>query len=317
MVNIYEAERANKIKSSIVVLGFVLFVAVAVYILSQALGYYWGYNVGGLGFVGFALIISGLISYGGYYFSDQIVLTISGAKEANRKEYFDFYTVAENLAIGSGLPKPKLYVIDDSAPNAFATGRDPKHAVICATTGLLEKLSRTELEGVIAHELSHVRNYDTRLQSLVAVMVGLIALLGDWLLRASFFGGRRSKDDNNQMGAIILVLGLIFAILSPIIAQLIQLAISRRREFMADAGSVSLTKQPEGLISALEKISKDTQILEAANKATAHLYIVNPFKGKKGHGSVGWFSNLFNTHPPIEERIKALYDMSYGKPHKG
>lgn len=317
MVNIYEAQNANKIKSSIVVLGFVLFVAVAVYILSQALGYYWGYNVGGLGFVGFALIISGLISYGGYYFSDQIVLTISGAKEANRKEYFDFYTVAENLAIGSGLPKPKLYVIDDSAPNAFATGRDPKHAVICATTGLLEKLSRTELEGVIAHELSHVRNYDTRLQSLVAVMVGLIALLGDWLLRASFFGGRRSKDDNNQMGAIILVLGLIFAILSPIIAQLIQLAISRRREFMADAGSVSLTKQPEGLISALEKISKDTQILEAANKATAHLYIVNPFKGKKGHGSVGWFSNLFNTHPPIEERIKALYDMSYGKPHKG
>ncbi|MCX6705680.1 MAG: M48 family metallopeptidase [Candidatus Woesebacteria bacterium] len=316
MVNIYEAQRANKIKSSIVVVGFVIFVAVTVYVLSQALGYYWGYNVGGLGFVGFALIISGFISYGSYYFSDQIVLTISGAKEAKRKEYFDFYTVAENLAIGSGLPKPKLYVIDDSAPNAFATGRDPKHAVICATTGLLDKLTRTELEAVLAHELSHVRNYDTRLQSLVAVMVGLIALLGDWLLRASFIGRRRSKDNDNQMGVIILVLGIIFAILSPIIAQLIQLAISRRREFMADAGSVSLTRQPEGLISALKKISKDTQTLEVANKATAHMYIVNPFKSDvrgsarpEGNRGIGWFSNLFNTHPPIEERVKALQNM--------
>ena len=319
MVNIYEAQNANKIKSSIVVVGFVIFVAVTVYVLSQALGYYWGYNVGGLGFVGFALIISGLISYGSYYFSDQIVLTISGAKEANRKEYFDFYTVAENLAIGAGLPKPKLYVVDDSAPNAFATGRDPKHAVICTTTGLLDKLSRTELEAVLAHELSHVRNYDTRLQSLVAVMVGLIALLGDWLLRASFLGGRRSKDDNNQMGAIILVLGIIFAILSPIIAQLIQLAISRRREFMADAGSVSLTRQPSGLISALQKISKDTEPLEVANKATAHLYIVSPFKANNPERSrrvVNLFSNLFNTHPPIEERLKALYDMSNERPHK-
>lgn len=317
MVNIYEAERSNKIKSVIVVVGFVVFVAVTVYVLSQALGYYWGYQVGGLGFVGFALIISGLISYGSYYFSDRIVLTISGAKEANRKEYFGFYTVAENLAIGSGLSKPKLYVIDDSAPNAFATGRDPKHAVICVTTGLLDKLTRTELEGVLAHELSHVRNYDTRLQSLVAVMIGLIALLGDWLLRASWFGGRRDKDDNNQMGAIILVLGIVFAILSPIIAQLIQLAISRRREFMADSGSVSLTRQPQGLISALLKISKDREPLEVANKATAHLYIINPFKGKASQGSVGWFSNLFNTHPPIEQRIKALYDMSYGKSIKG
>jgi len=310
MVNIYEAQRANKIKSSIVVIGFLLFVALTVYILSQALGYYWGYQTGGLGIVGFAFIISGLISYGSYYFSDRIVLTISGAKEANRKEYFDFYTVAENLAIGTGLPKPKLYVIDDSAPNAFATGRDPKHAVICATTGLLDKLTRTELEGVIAHELNHVKNYDTRLQSLVAVMVGLIALLGDWLLRANMFGGKRDRDDNNQMGAIILALGIIFAILSPIIAQLIQLAISRRREFMADAGSVSLTRQPQGLISALIKISKDTEPLEAANKATAHLYIESPFKGKRNQGSVGWFSNLFNTHPPVEERIKILKELA-------
>lgn len=307
MKNIYEVQSANKIKSTIIVVVFVVFVALTVYILSQALGYYWGYEAGGLGGVGLALIISGFISFGSYYFSDQIVLGISGAKEANRKAYFDFYTVAENLAIGAGLPKPKLFVLDDSAPNAFATGRDPKHAVICATTGLLDKLSRTELEGVIAHELSHVRNYDTRLQSVVAVMVGLIALLGDWLLRMRMFGDR--DRDRESMGAIFLALGIIFAILSPIIAQLIQLAISRRREFMADVGCVALTKQPRGLISALEKISKDTEPLEAANKATAHLYITNPFKGKRGQGSVGWFSNLFNTHPPVEERIKALYDM--------
>ena len=214
------------------------------------------------------------------------------------------------MAIGAGLPKPKLYVIADSAPNAFATGRDPKHAVICATEGLLHKLNRTELEGVIAHELTHVRNFDTRLQSLVAVMVGLIALLGDWLLRANFIGGRRGKDENNQMGALFLVLGIVFAILSPIIAQLIQLAISRRREFMADAGSVSITKQPAGLISALKKIAADIEPLEAANKATAHLYIASPFKGKKGQGSVGWLANLFNTHPPMPERIKALQEMS-------
>jgi heat shock protein HtpX len=237
------------------------------------------------------------------------VLSISSAKEANRKDFFDFYTVAENLAIGAGIPKPKLYVINDSALNAFATGRDPDHAVICATTGLLEKLNRTELEGVIAHELTHVRNYDIRLQSLVSIMVGLVALLGDWLLRASWSGNRRKSDnDNSQLGAILIIVGIFFAILSPIISQLIQLAISRRREFMADAGSVAITRQPGGLISALEKISKDTEPLEAANKATAHLYIANPFKDKK-QGTVGWFAGLFNTHPPLEQRLKALKEL--------
>ncbi len=310
MVNIYEAKRANKIKSSVVVFGFVIFVALTVYILSRALGYYWGYETGGLGIAGFALIISGFISYGSYYFSDQIVLTISKAKEAKRKDFFNFYTIAENLAIGSGIPKPKLFVIEDSAPNAFATGRDPEHAVICATTGLIDKLTRTELEGVIAHELSHIRNYDTRLQSLVAVMVGLIALLGDWLLRANFYAGKSDRDGNNNAGSLIILVGIVFAILSPIIAQLIQFAISRRREFMADAGSVSLTRQPRGLISALVKISKDVEPLEVANKATAHLYITNPFRGKRIHGSVGWFSNLFNTHPAVEERIKILKELA-------
>ena len=210
------------------------------------------------------------------------------------------------MAIAAGIPKPKLYVIDDSAPNAFATGRDPDHAVVCATTGLLAKLSRTELEGVIAHELTHIKNYDIRLMSIVAVLVGMVALLGDIFLRTSFRGSGGRKD--NQLGALVIILGIIFAILSPFIATLIQLAISRRREFMADAGSVGVTRQPQGLISALLKISQDQEPLEVANKATAHLYIVNPFK-EKGHGTVGWFASLFNTHPPIKERLKALQAM--------
>jgi len=259
--------------------------------------------------VGVALIVSGISSFVGYYFSDQIVLGISGARPADRKRDFLFYTVAENIAIGAGIPVPKLYVIADSAPNAFATGRDPAHAAVCATSGLLEKLNRTELEGVVAHEITHVRNYDTRLMSVVSVMVGLVALLGDWLLRATWFGGRRNDNDRDSGNSIFLVLGIVFAILSPIIGQLIQLAISRRREFFADAGSVELTRQPSGLISALTKISTDREPLEVANKATAHLYISNPFKSKK-QGSVSWFANLFNTHPPIAERIKILKGMA-------
>jgi heat shock protein HtpX len=211
----------------------------------------------------------------------------------------------ENLCIASELPKPRLYIIEDSAPNAFATGRDPEHAVVCATTGLLQKLTRTELEGVIAHELTHIKNYDTRLMSVVAVLVGTVALLGDWLFRVRF-RGRSSRDST---GGIIIFLGIVFAIASPIIAKLIQLAISRRREFMADAGSVAVTRQPGGLISALEKISLDLEPLEAANKATAHLYIVNPFKEKIA-ASMSKFANLFNTHPPVSERIALLKKMA-------
>jgi len=308
MKNIYEAVDANKRKSILVIAFFVVFVFCATYFISQAASIYMGYEPGGLGFMGLALIVSGLMSFGSYYFSDSIILGISGARPADRKREFDFYTVAENLAIASGLPKPKLYVIDDDSPNAFATGRDPDHAVICATRGLLQKLSRTELEGVIAHEMSHVRNYDTRLQSLVAVMVGMVALLGDWFLRISWWGGDRSDDqkDSGALGAIFIILGIVFAIASPFIAQLIQLAISRRREFLADSGSVTITKQPSGLISALKKISVDAVPLRTANKATAHLYIVNPL-GKGGMAKR--FSGLFNTHPPVEERIKALQTM--------
>ncbi|OGM12158.1 zinc metalloprotease HtpX [Candidatus Woesebacteria bacterium RBG_16_36_11] len=310
MINIYESVSANKRKSAIIIVFFVIFVALAIYFISQAFAMYLGYQPGGLGIVGLSLIISGLMSLVGYYYSDKIVLTISGARLASRTKDFEFYTVAENLSIASGLPKPKLYVIEDSAPNAFATGRDPEHAVICATTGLLQKLDRTELEGVIGHELSHIKNYDSRLMSVVAVLVGTVALLGDWLIRIRWLGGRDNSDrEGNQLGVIMLIVGIIFAILSPIVAQLIQLAISRRREFLADSGSVNLTRQPSGLISALQKISSDTEPLEAANKATAHLYIVNPFKGKT-KSAVSTFSNLFNTHPPVEDRIKALRQMA-------
>lgn len=309
MINIYEAVAANKRKSFIIIVGFIVFVTVAIYFISSAMGVYFGYEPGGLGVAGIALIISGIITFVSYYFSDRIVLGISGARPADTRRDFHFYSAAENLSIGAGLPKPRLYVIEDTAPNAFATGRDPDHAVICATTGLLQKLTRSELEGVIAHELSHVRHYDTRLMSIVTVLVGMIALLADWFLRMSWHGRRDSDRKSGQLGAIILVIGLVFAVLSPIIAQLIQLAISRRREFLADAGAVSITHQPSSLISALEKIASDHEPLEAANKATAHLYIINPFK-EKGHGAIDWFAGLFNTHPPVSERIKILKQMA-------
>lgn len=294
MLNIYEQVDRNKRRSFLIMALFVVFVSLVVYVLSQASGY-------GSSWVGIGLFFSGLMSFGSYYWSDKIILGISGAKEASKKDFFNFYTVAENLSLATHLPMPKLYVIDDSAPNAFATGRDPEHAVICATTGLLDKLNRTELEGVIAHEFSHVQNYDTRLMSIVSILVGMVALLGDWFLR-----GRlrvRDRDRESNLGAIMFVLAIIMALLAPIVAQLIQLAISRRREFFADSSSAMITKYPAGLISALEKISADREPLEAANRATAHLYIVNPLKGKE---FTGWLSNLFNTHPPVEERIAAL-----------
>lgn len=309
MKNIYEVRSANKIKSAIIVSLFIVFVFLATYILTNAFGAYLGYAPGGFGYFGMALIISGISSFASYYYSDKIVLGISGARPATPKEDKLFTQVVENLCIGAGIPKPKLFVIEDSAPNAFATGRDPEHAVICVTSGLLSKLNRTELEGVLAHEITHIKSYDIRLMSLVSVMVGLVALLGDWFLRSMWWGGRGHDRDRNDSGTIFIILGIIFAILSPIIGQLIQLAISRRREFMADAGSVEITRQPTGLISALEKISKDTEPLEAANKATAHLYIVNPFKNKTGR-AVEKLARLFNTHPPIGERIKALQNMS-------
>lgn len=299
----YQLVAQNKQKSWLVIVAFTLFVVISSWLMTYAFGY-------DLSLVGIALIFSGVLSFSSYWFSDKIVLAVSGARPVSRKEFFDFYTVAENLSMGLQIPTPKLYVIDDTAMNAFATGRDPQHAAIVATTGLLSRLNRTEIEGVIAHELAHVNNYDILLMSIVSILVGFIALLADWLLRLSVWGGGR-KRDNRESGQIEMILGLIgfvFVLLSPVIANLIKLAISRKREFLADASAVAITKNPAGLISALSKISQDQEPLEAANKATAHLYISDPLKNQKG--GVGWFANLFNTHPPVQERILALQSIS-------
>lgn len=284
-------------------MGFVGFVILVAYVLGQALGY-------GTSFMWIAVGISVLTSLGSYYWGDKMVLAMSGARPADRKRDFDFFTVAENLALASGIPKPKLYVIDDTAMNAFATGRDPAHAVVCATTGILSRLERRELEGVIAHELSHVKNYDTRLMAVVAVLVGTVAFLADMFMRSLWWGGsaggRSDRDEDRGTGQLLMVVGIVLAFVSPVIAILIQLALSRKRELLADASGANVTRYPEGLARALEKLSKDKEVLEAATNATAHLYITNPFKGKN-FGA--WFSSLFDTHPPIEERIKLLRSM--------
>jgi heat shock protein HtpX len=290
----------NITKTYLLMAGFTALVVFASYIMGNALGY-------GNSFLGLAVLFSVISSFVSYFYGDKIVLLMSGAREADRSLDFDFYTVTENLCIGAGLPKPKLYVIDDTAMNAFATGRDPNHAVVCATTGILSRLDRRELEGVIAHELSHVKNYDTRVMAIAAVLAGTIAFLADMFLRSIWWGGRRrSRDNNREGGAILLILGIILAILTPIAATMIQLAVSRRREYLADASAANLTRYPEGLARALEKLSHDKEVLEAASNATAHLFIVNPFKGKEYSA---WFSSLFQTHPPIEERIKLLRSM--------
>ena len=301
----YEQITANKVKSVFLVLFFAALVLLVVWAFEQVTG--WGR--GGLVI---AVIISLASAVGGYYSSDKIVLAISHARPASKEEYPYLYNLVEGLALAAGLPPPRCYVIDDTAPNAFATGRNPEHSVICVTTGLLQKMNRLELEGVIAHEMSHIKNYDVLLQTVAVVMVGIIALLSDWMLRSFWWGGGRRRNQEKgggQAGAILLVIGLILAILSPLIAQLMQLAISRRREFLADANGAMLTRYPAGLASALKKLAADPEPLEVASKATAHLYIVNPLKNIKGR-----VNKLFSTHPPIEERIAALEKMSFDKP---
>jgi heat shock protein HtpX len=302
----YEQISRNKWKSA----GLVLFFVAFIFLLTWFFQYLTGWGTGGLIL---AAVVSLSMAFVGYYTSDKIVLAISKARPVTNEEFPHLYNVVEGLAIAAGLPKPRCYVIEDSAPNAFATGRNPEKAVICVTTGLLDKLNRVELEGVVAHEMSHIQNYDVRLQTVVVVMAGIVALLSDWMLRSFFWGGGRrrgggrSRDGGSGGGnaqSVIIVVGLVLAALSPLIAQLVKLAVSRKREFLADASAAMLTRYPPGLASALRKISDDREPLEAANKATAHLYIVNPLKNVKGS-----FNKLFSTHPPIEERIAALEKM--------
>jgi heat shock protein HtpX len=287
----------NRRRSYLLLFVFVLLIAGIVYAfgLYFELGHY---------FVVPAVVLALLMSWGSYYYSDKIVLAMSSAKAVTREQEPYLWNTLEGLSIAAGLPMPRPYIVEDSAPNAFATGRDPQHAAIAVTRGLLEKLNRLELEGVVAHEMSHVQNYDIRFMTLVTVLVGTVVLLSDWMMRSLWYGGGRRRKSGSKGGNPLALIALIFVILSPIIAQLMRFALSRQREFLADASGALLTRYPEGLASALEKLTADKEPLEVANKATAHLYIINPLTEHRGK-----LNSLFSTHPPIEERVERLRGM--------
>ncbi len=254
-------------------------------------------------FIIIAFLISLVQVYISYYYSDKIALAVAGAKPASKKDHLELFRIVENLSITAGLPMPDVYIIPDTAINAFATGRDPKHASVAVTEGAIERLNKNELEGVIAHELSHVGNRDILVMSVVLVLVGALVLASDFFLRSLWFRGNRDNDRDNN--GVLLLVGIVLAILTPVIATLLQLAISRKREYLADASGALLTRYPEGLASALEKIAKDKEPLETANKATAMFYIKNPLEDHQG-----FLNNLFATHPPIADRIKRLRQMA-------
>ncbi len=296
-MTLYTHAESNIRKTWILITLFLVFII--------GLGWIFSYIFQNPSILIYAVIFSLLMNIISFWHSDKIVLSLTRAKPIEKDDNPELYRVVENLCITVGLPLPKIYIIPEAQPNAFATGRDAKHAVIAVTQGLLEKLDKTELEGVISHELSHIGNRDILLMTIVVVLVGFVSIITNWFLRSMWFGGFRRRDsrDGGQVGSILALVGVALAILSPIIAMLIQLAISRKREFLAAASGALLTRYPEGLARALEKISADKTPMETASTATAHLYISNPFKGKG-------FSSLFMTHPPLEERIKALRDMS-------
>lgn len=269
-----------------------------------AIGWFLSYYYNSPGILYVAVLFSIFSNIGSYWFSDKIVLKLTQARPADEMQFHDLHNIVENLAITAGLPKPRIFVIEDLAPNAFATGRNKEHAVVVVTTGLLGMLDRTELEGVIAHELSHIGNRDILLSTIVSVLAGLVVIISDFFLRSRLwgFGGGRNRESGNQLQGILMIVGIVFVVLSPIIATLIQLAISRKREFLADASGALLTRYPEGLANALRKISSYSAPMKVASNATAHLFIANPFGAKALRG----LPKLFMTHPPMEERIKAL-----------
>ncbi len=296
----FENVKKNKAESSIIVAIFILVITLIVYYICHSL------RLGTMSII-IALIFSIASAWGSYYYSDKIVLSLNKARPATREEDLKIVNILDALMVTAGLStKPRLYVVDDLQPNAFATGRNPENAVICVTTGLLDKLDYYELEGVIAHEMSHIKNYDIRLSCIVSVMVGFIVMLSDIFSRALFWGGFDNDRDNNGKGnAILMIIGLIFLILSPIFGSLMQLALSRKREFLADATAIEMTRNPDGLISALQKLEADDNQLATANSATANMYIVNPFKKNTKEGKKK-SSSLWSTHPSIEDRIEAL-----------
>jgi heat shock protein HtpX len=301
---VYEQIAANKRRSAFLIVLFALLVAAVVVAVN--------FLVGG-GVVGFvvAALIAVTMSAVSYYNSDKVALAMSRARPADPREHARYHNLVEGLCIASGLPKPRLYVIDDPAPNAFATGRNPRHAAIAVTTGLLEKMNRVELEGVLAHELSHVRNYDVLVMTLAVTMVGIVALMADFFLRFMFWGGGRGRDRDsrgNPLGGILAIAGILLLLFAPLIARLMQFAVSRRREYLADASGVQLTRYPPGLVSALRKLRDDSTVISTASKATAHLWIEGPLDTE--HQTVGTrFNRLFATHPPLDERIAALEAM--------
>jgi heat shock protein HtpX len=297
MPTIYTHADSNRYKTWFLLTGFFVFIILV--------GYVFSYAMNDQGILVIAVAVSILMSFFSYWFSDKIVLAMSDAKLVDHDTNRELYHIVENLCITAGLPVPKIYIINDTAPNAFATGRNAEHAVVAVTVGLLQKLDKAELEGVIAHELSHIGNRDILLATLVTVMVGIVVLLADWFRRWSLFGRRKSSSERSgQIELVITIAAIVFSILAPIFAYMMQFAISRKREFLADADGALLTRYPEGLARALEKISADTEPLEVANRATAHLYISSPFKTDRQ--SPGFFAKLFMTHPPVAERVAAL-----------
>lgn len=296
----YEDIRNNKIKTGVIIAIFLVVITLIVYYVCMA------FDLGEFSIV-IAMIFSISTSWASYYYSDRIVLSVNRAHPADQEQYEKLNNILDGLMVASGLEhRPKLYVVDDPQPNAFATGRNPENSVICVTTGLLDKMDYYELEGVVAHELSHIKNYDIRLSAVVSVMVGFIVMLADFVSRALFWG--RGRDNDGKGNPILMLIGLICLILAPIFGQLMQLALSRRREFLADASAVELTRNPDGLISALQKLDSDPNELRTANNATAYMYIVSPFKANAKDGKKRKTS-LFSTHPSIDDRIEAIRNL--------
>jgi len=299
MATLYTQAEKNVRKTWILMTSFLIFVIFLGWIFARV------FNSPAILY--FAVFLAFFQSFVSYWYSDKIVLAMTGAKPIEKKDNPELYRIVENLCIAAGLPVPKIYIVDEDQPNAFATGRDKNHAVIAVTRGLLERLEKVELEGVIAHELAHIGNKDMLLQTITVTLVGFVAILSDWFFRISLWGVEKRNDEKNNANLIFAILTIVFAILAPLAAQLIHFAISRKREFLADTTGALITRYPEGLARALEKIASYPRSMKTASSATAHLFTASPFRGKQ---STNWFAKLFMTHPPIEERIKVLREMS-------
>lgn len=299
----FEQISSNKRRTFFMLFGFVVFI----FLLGLAFNYLFNFGIVG---VIFSLIIAIGMSFFSYFNSDKVALAASRAVPADEQTYRRYHNLVEGLCIAAGLPKPRLYIVNDPAPNAFATGRNPEHSAIAVTSGLLEQMNRVELEGVIAHELSHIKNYDILVTTVSITALGAVALLSDLAIRMSFFGGRRNDNDNSGSAAgLIAIVGLIFIVLAPLAAQLMHMAVSRNREYLADATGVSLTRYPPGLISALEKLKNDNSVVRSSTKATASMWLEEPLEGKAGGGKEKWLDKAFSTHPPLEDRIARLKEM--------